>query len=382
MLRHNWSSALDLFLESGALDSSFYATLYAAAAVAVNVGRWNVVDSLVKVMRRSSESLRPLDRANYEYFQARLNGDLSAALVASREQARLAPGTMYHFMNGYEALRSNRPREVVDILSAMDPDRGMLRGWLSYWGILVHGRHLIGDHRQELVDVRTAIGRFPEFSDWVRAWEAKALAAGDEVPDLVRWLDSIPPPPSRRAAQRGVLMEIAASELWGHARNEASIDLYHHAIESYKVALREQPDDEEIAFNLGRSLLALGRTDEALSVARRLHARFPANVNYLGLLGTIEASRGERAEATEIAQRLSTWDEPYLFGRPSYWLAAIEAHGGDLDRAVERLSRAFQEGTPFWGYPNAPDFGDSHTDIFLRPLRSYRPYTQLVRPRD
>ena len=382
MLRHNWMGALDLFLKSGAADSAFYATLYAAATAAVNVGRWNVVDSLVKVMGRNSARLAPLDRVNYEYLQARLNGDLREALAASREQARLAPGTIYHFMNGYEALRSNRPREAVDILSAMDPDRGMLRGWLSYWGILVIGRHLIGDHRHELVDVRTAVGRFPEFSGWVRPWEAKALAAGDQVPDLVRWVDSIPPPPSRRAAQRGVLMEIAASELWGHGHTKASIELYRQAVESYNVALREQPDDEDIAFNLGRSLLALGRTDEALSVARRLRATFPVNVNHLGLLGTIEASRGERAGAAEIAQQLRSWDEPYLFGRPSYWLAAIEAHGGDLDRAVEMLSRAFQQGTPYWGYPNAPDFGDTHTDVFLRPLRSYRPYAQLVRPRD
>lgn len=177
-------------------------------------------------------------------------------------------------------------------------------------------------------------------------------------------------------------MEIGASELWGHGRNTASTDLYRQAIESYEVALREQPEDEEIAFNLARSLLALGRTDEALAVARQLRARFPANVNYLGLLGTIEASRGERAQATEIAQQLSSWDERYLFGRTSYWLAAIEAYSGDMHRAVEMLSRAFQQGTPYWGYPNAPDFGDTHTDIFLRPLRSYRPYTQLVRPRD
>jgi tetratricopeptide (TPR) repeat protein len=381
MVRNNFGGALDLFLRAGASDTTFHTALYFAAAQAMNVNRWPLVDSLVRVLMRSATRVPQYDRIQLSYFQARLRGDEDDALPIVRELARLAPGTHMEFMVGYHALRNNRPREAAQVASRMDPERGFLRGWFWYWPILTGSYHLTGEHSQELHAARAAVDRYPELFALTRALEIRALAADPAMTDIVRWLDSVPSSAGQQEFARGYLLEIAGSELIAHGRRPAGMVVYNQAVNSYERAQRARPDDEELAFNLVRSLFALGRHDEALRRATELRARFPANVNYLGVIGTIQAARGRKVEAQAIARRLEGWNEPYLFGRPSYWLAAIAGYSGDLERGLEALTRAFSQGTPLWGYPNTPDFGDTHADVFLEPLREHPQFARLVRLR-
>ena len=374
MWRNNWQGALDFFLQAAARDSTFSHALYLAAINAVNLNQWSKVDSLVAMMSRRPKPLPRFEGLQLEYLQARLRGDEDAALVAAREMAELAPGTGNQYLAAFHALRTNRPREAAKVLASMDPDRGFLRGWFWYWYVRGQARHAIGDHRRELADAHSALDRFPDLV-FARALELRALAAQGKVSDILRRLNDRPPASASAARDEGSLLEIAGFELRAHGHSRIAADLLQRAVASYELVLQKHPDDNTTRSSLVRTLFALGRHEDALTLARQLRAGNADNVEYLGLLGTIQAARGIDGEARELAAQLKARTEPYLFGQKSYWLATVAAWSGDLEGAIAALNHAFEEGLPF-------DHGMSvHGDVFLEPLRGHPAYGRLMRAR-
>ena len=374
MWRNNWKGALDLFLHAAARDSTFSHALYLAAINAMNLNQWSKVDSLVAMMSRRPKPLPPFERVQLDYLDARLQGDEDAALVAAREMAELAPGTGNQFLAAFHALRTNRPREAVEVLTSMNPERGFLRGWFWYWYVRGQARHAIADHRRELADAHSALGRFPDLV-FARALELRALAAQGNMADISRRLNDRPPVSGSMARDEGLLLDITGLELRAHGHSRIGADLLQRAVEAYGLVLHEYPDDDATRFSLARMLFALGRKDAALALARQLRARDADNVDHLGLLGTIQAARGIDGEAREMAAQLEARTDPYLFGQKSFWLASVAAWSGDLEGAVAALNHAFNEGLPF-------DHGMSvHGDVFLEPLRGHPAYERLVRAR-
>jgi tetratricopeptide (TPR) repeat protein len=374
MWSNNWQGALDLFLQAAARDSTFSHALYLAAINAVNLNQWKKVDSLVAMMSRRPKPLPPFERLQLDYLEARLRGDEGAALVTAREMAELAPGTGNHYLAAFHALRTNRPREAAKVLTSMDPDRGFLRGWFWYWYVRGQARHAIGDHRRELADAHSALARFPDLV-FARALELRALAAQGKVSDILRRLNDAPAASGSAARDEGLLLEIAGFELRAHGHSRIGADLLQRAVASYELGLQKHPDDNTTRFSLARTLFALGRHDDALTLVRQMHAGDADNVEYLGLLGTIQAARGVDGEARESMAQLKASTDPYLFGQRSYWVATVAAWSGDLEGAVAALNHAFDDGLPF-------DHGMSvHGDVFLEPLRGHPAYERLVRAR-
>ena len=60
------------------------------------------------------------------------------------------------------AVDMNRPREAVEALQSIDPDRGELQGWAQYWTELDHAHHLLGEHDAEADAARQMRQRYPE----------------------------------------------------------------------------------------------------------------------------------------------------------------------------------------------------------------------------
>src|SRR5256885_630937 len=64
--------------------------------------------------------------------------------------AGVAPGGRAEYNVASIALSVGQVDETVKILSAMDPERGVMKGWSPYWFVLTHARHLTGDYQTEL----------------------------------------------------------------------------------------------------------------------------------------------------------------------------------------------------------------------------------------
>ena len=72
---------------------------------------------------------------------------------------------------------------LLTALTGMDPDRGLMRGWQSYWTQLSHALHLAADHERELSAMREMRRRYPD-SRVAIVLEARALAALGRTQEL------------------------------------------------------------------------------------------------------------------------------------------------------------------------------------------------------
>jgi hypothetical protein len=107
---------------------------------------------------------------------------------------------------------------------------------------------------------------------------------------------------------------------------------------------------------------------------RRLAQENPGNADYLGVLGVLDARRGDRAEAQRIDRELAGMTLPYLTGFPMYYRAEIAAVLGDRERAVELLRNAIAHG--------AVDSWDHlHSEPAFARLHGYPPFDELLRPK-
>ena len=102
--------------------------------------------------------------------------------------------------------------------------------------------------------------------------------------------------------------------------------------------------------------------------------QFPDDVDDNGILGTLAARRGDRAEATRISEWLRQLSRPYLVGSHTFWRARISALLGQETSAVDLLRDAFAQGAAFTI--------EVHRDMDLEPLKNNRAFLELVRPKD
>src|SRR5947208_933550 len=168
--------AIAHFERASAVDTAFRLPLIFAANAHMNVGEFAAADAIGHALERHSGRLAPLDRAYLAWVLATCRGDRAEALRASRAMASLAPASETLYLVAEDARALNRPREAVDALVALGPDRGFTRGWWVYWDELTTALHLLGDHRAELKQALEGARRFPD-NPQVLMTQVRALAA-------------------------------------------------------------------------------------------------------------------------------------------------------------------------------------------------------------
>ena len=92
-----------------------------------------------------------------------------------------------------------------------------------------------------------------------------------------------------------------------------------------------------------------------------------------GALGVIAARTGNHEEARRIFDELPDPGLPQSASDRSFWRAAIAAHLGEKDRAVDLLSEAFSQGMPYYIY--------LHSHPAFEPLWDYPPFQELIEPK-
>lgn len=168
--------ALAGFREAFARDSNFIAPVLYAAQAAWNTSQYAVVDSLLATLEPRRAELSDYHEHLRQQLRAMLDGDARAAYAAAAKAAALAPDSRAAYDAAVIALWLGWADSARVRLEALNPDRGAMIGWPSYWTNLAHARHLTGAHDPERRAAREMRARHPTTRvAWVL--EARALAA-------------------------------------------------------------------------------------------------------------------------------------------------------------------------------------------------------------
>ena len=165
----------------------------------------------------------------------------------------------------------------------------------------------------------------------------------------------------------------AAQELRAHRHLEAYKEVAARAVDWYRDRLSEKEATEKERYDLARALYIAEQWEECLALIEELASEKPDNIDYKGYLGTLAARKGDREEALRISTELKNIDRPYLFGNHTYWCACIASLLGEREQAVALLQNAFAQGLDYGVY--------LHREMDLEPLRNYKPFQELLKPK-
>lgn len=376
-LERRWAEAIGHLERAIALDPSFPAPRLRLAVVHMNLGAMAVADSVLRALDGIKEEWGAYDRAFLAMLITWLGDDQAARFEATRRLAEMSDWAVPQA--GVEAVRLNRPREAIEILTRVDPTRAEFarrRAW--YWISLADAHHMLGDHRRELRVARRARALVPD--DPVHLYlEARALAALGRLGAVEETVDARSSFSSRRDPDAGAMMVAVGHELRVHGHPAAAQAMYARAIEWY----RSRPAEEQTRYraDLARALLFHEEWQAAGALFEQLAQEEPDNTDHQGALGMFAARAGDHEAAGRIAQGLAQRMGPYSWtspgwrtrSNPTYWRGCIAAQRGRPDEATALLTRAFEQAVWYGHHP--------HTDPCLDPLRDYPPFQQLMRPR-
>jgi serine/threonine-protein kinase len=369
-----FAEAKDLYLEAFRLDTTLVAALVRAGWSAFSDNSPAEADSLAREADTRREKLTPLGAAQLDLLIAETTGDRAAALRAARRQPE-APLDL-----ALRALWVNHPTEAVEALTEADWYPSLVRSAglygveRLYWFALTSSYHMLGEHEAELEAARRAKEHYPEQLD-VLNLESRALAALGRFDELDESLDSIAalPPNGVWVPTPANLMAAAGFELRAHGHHEAAIRTANRSVAWYESNPHDDPNDRQRRSFIALSLYGAERWDEAANMFRELAAEYPDSVNFQGFLGAIAARRGDKEEARAIAERLAGTNDPYDFGRDTYWQACVYALLGERDLAMRLLRQSYAEGRKF----NL----QLHRDLDLQPLWGDRKFLDFLEPK-
>jgi tetratricopeptide (TPR) repeat protein len=366
--------AMQLFLQAAEVDTMLVAAYLRAGWMAFASGSPATAESLAYVADERRDRMTPIGQAQLDLLLAETKGDRAAALRAARRQ----PGWLLDL--GQRAIWVNRPAEAVSTLAEADWYPAALRSAglygveVLYWEALTHGYHLLGEHEAELEAARKATKLYPQNLDAINL-ESRALAALGRLDELSDLLDRVTdlPPSGRWVPTPANVMTVAAFELRAHEHFDAARDAGDRAAAWFRAHPPEDASDREHRSFLALAYYSADRWDEAQAMYEELAVDYPDSVNYQGFLGTLAARRGDSAVARRISDHLAGLNDPYDFGRDTYWQACIAALLEEREQAMELLQRSFAEGRRF-------DL-QIHRDLDLETLFDYPPFQEFVKPK-
>lgn len=357
-------------------DADYITPLLMVASAHYNLFEYAEAAAVLDEIRPRQDTLAPLDRYNLDYLTAELAGDRGMAARAARRASELSPRSHWTFRYGVASLMSNDPLEGVEAIESLDPEKGFVRGWVSFAYHLSSGYHYLGEHDKELAEVQRARAAIPE-SLGALGLEIRARAALGQL-DAVRalveesvgfrpeWLDT-----------PGSMMLLAGHELAAHGFAPAATAMYEEALAWHRRLPEAEAAVPRRRQELAEALLHVGRLEEARAILAELAAAEPDRLAYQGLLGMVSARLGDEAAVERIDGWFAALEREYLFGENFYWRAVLAAWRGDAERATALLREAYARGRPY--HRNADEH--PHVDPNLAPLRGTRGFETVTAPR-
>jgi tetratricopeptide (TPR) repeat protein len=342
--------ALRLFTRAAVVDSAWPMPRLASAIMHANLEQADEAAVFLQSLRPVRERLPLFEAATFDMTEALLRGNLPGAYDAAVQQARLAPGSIGHYMVAETARRLGRPLEALAVLDELDPERGELRGWRAYWRERTYALHLLGRFPEEVDAARRAISLYPN-DFFPHSYLLRALAAAGDTGALDAAFgayDAVTGSVALRAEVRALTVVHLTRH---HPARRAPVQ--QRVLARFANLPPGDRDGAVVRLSEARVLLLAGRPDDAAERVAPLLAGplEPIPTVSLGRLGVIAAATGQRALAeqiaTQLADRARALSAPargLAAGEHAFWRAAIAAQLGDRDEALERLRQARREG--------------------------------------
>ena len=364
---HEWEASAQNYLEAYRQDTTFLMALLGATMASMNLGEWPMADSLLSVVEPRVGELSPKERYWFEWLTALARGDLEGALRATRLELARDPGDVFtRNLLVEDAVAVGGMKEAMDALDQLDPDDPVVRNIRPFPARMAWANHVLGRYQEGLQFAHAGIERWPH-DVWLRTQEVIALIALGRLDSIDSLLVSIEKMEPRGGGSVGSVLRRVSAELARHGYPEEAVRMADRAIHWYS-----SRDSDSYLLALGESYLLAQRAQEALELIRRSVAENPDNLRAHGVLGLALAETGDQEGAKAESRWIEALDRPYLLGRDTYWRAAIAAHLGRNEEAVELLRRAHREGRRLAGL---------HADPHFAPLWGFEPFERFIEPR-
>lgn len=338
-LAQNYDDALVSFREAFRRDTTFTAALLLGARAAWNTREFGVADSLVSRARAQRRELGVYNESSLRFIEALSQGDGRKARDAIRRAAELSPNSRAGFDLAAALLNAGFAREALEQLRKMDPDRGAMRGWSSYWTQLSHAAYLIGDYDGSIRAAREMQRRYPD-RRVAQVLEARALAAAGDTRRLDSALTAWESLPSNVYWSQGGAMIVAGEELIRRGEVENGRRYSERGVAWLMSRLVATPNDRGHRDWLINGLYDLGRDDEARVAIESLAREFPDRLRFRGLAAMLAIRRGDRAGAEAWLKGTTPREAGELLG----YRARMAAIQGDTEGAVALLTNALDQG--------------------------------------
>lgn len=351
--QQEYAAAAAEFRHAWSVDTSFAVPLIYAAMAHWNRDEHDWVDTLVAMARLRRDRMSEYDQQQVEYLSALLASDGARVVAAGTRAVEIAPESRAAYNLGRDLIAMDQAMEGRRVLEAIDPDRGLMKGWPSYWTQLTHARHLTGAHELELEAARSMRQRFPA-STVAFVLEARALAALGRTAVLDSLLAAMAQLPSGTYWSHGAALVVAGEELFVHHDSTRGLPYLERAVEWLERQLHAEPGRREHRYWLGSALYDLARWREADAVFDALSREFPDRAQYRGLAALTRARRGDHRGAT----RLLGAPPRHARGEHTTFQARLAAIAGDTIAARTLYQRARGEIAPGFAWLHASGFRD------------------------
>jgi tetratricopeptide (TPR) repeat protein/TolB-like protein len=359
-LAQRYGDALGQFKTAFERDSMFTAAALWGARAALNLDSMSVASTLAQRARSSANGLDAFNDASLRYIEARLLGDGASARAAIGQAAAMAPNSRAGFEHAVALLSAGYTRAAREQLLVMQPDRGEMRDWSSYWTQRAHVAYLLGNHVEELSAATEMARRFPQRRVAqvlaARAWGAtgnvraldSALVAWESLPANVYW-------------SVGAAMVVASEEMMRRGNDGDGRRYAERAVSWLKSRLDAAPGDAAHRYWMGSALYDLARYEAARPYFESLAREFPQRILYRGLSAVVAARRGDG----DAASRWLGPAAPHEIADHMVFCARVAAINGKTEEAITFLTSAADHGIqhfPWLAGSAFRDFGNVAKD--------------------
>ncbi len=383
-----YRDARDQFRRALALDSTFTLALLWQGLSEWDLGSTDAyarVDTITSRLERRRSRLSRYEQDRLDRLEALEAFDWAKAYQAGRRAADASGGADEDTREvALDGMRLNHPREAMRILEKLDPTRGWIREWSSeYWFFLGTAYHMLGDYAAELrVYQRATAGG--ENGTLVTIVGLRALAGLKRDRDLASLLEDAADRTQSPADVAWLYREAGGGLIAGGSR-DPGLAVLRRGVTRLRAFGAPPPDSAELDWRYELARLRYESGDwmgcgAAWAASRRVRALADARgfVELSCPPALLAAREGRRAEAErELAETGRSLRSSDRQERANWWLtgARVAAIFGDTAHAVDALRQAM----PVMGFSG--ETLEWWLDPDLRPLGSYQPFQELMRPK-
>ena len=351
-----------IFLRAAAFDSEFTLPLI------LTLGATRTYDDTVlQILRPLQDELPRWERAMLDFHLAGRAWDHAGQYQAMSRVVSMSPNPEWRYRLARAAIRTNRPREAVELLTPLESERDWLKGTPYFWVLLGDANLLLGDYEAALRAASLGQALLNEHPG-LFLLEVEALARLGRVEEAVdRSIEILESSGqgSTRFLRYSLPRVFRAVGLEEPTRRVAEVGLA-----SFTRTEGNSPA------NIAATLVLAGRYDEAREVLTRPEALQTRRMAAFQLLAYMAAREGDAEEANRLSIMAATAGDPNGVERdPTGIMSQVEAaaHLGDNAKAVRFLREAYDMGLAhgLWLFQNYD----------LRPLYGYKPFEDLMRPK-